>query len=119
MNKIIKKKWLKALRSKEYKQTTQRLKHTNDKTGKVCFCVLGVLCDLYIKDVEGRWVSGCTTNKAIKSVGNLNGTLPIPVYKWAGLPDDNPNLDGSYIACLNDDDGLSFKKLANLIEKEF
>lgn len=44
MKASIKKKWLKALRSGDYKQGTGQLRDSTD-----CFCCLGVLCD-----VQGR-----------------------------------------------------------------
>jgi hypothetical protein len=40
MNKIVKKKWLNALRSGEYKQTSECLRDSNG------YCCLGVLCEV-------------------------------------------------------------------------
>ena len=47
----LKKKWLKALRSGEYRQTTRKLKSRNG-----AFCCLGVLCD--IQGAKWDWSSG-------------------------------------------------------------
>ena len=46
----IKDKWLEALRSGAYNQTTSRLKR-RDEQGAMYYCCLGVLCD--IVDPEG------------------------------------------------------------------
>lgn len=52
MNPQVKVKWLHALRSGEYRQGRYRLKGEGGG-----FCCLGVLCDVYSKDDEGkgRW----------------------------------------------------------------
>ncbi len=51
MNKAIKKKWIDALRSGQYRQTRDKLKSRNGG-----FCCLGVLCD--IQDATWRWKEG-------------------------------------------------------------
>lgn len=44
MNQEIKKRWVAALRSGDYKQGTGALRNADNK-----FCCLGVLCDLHSK----------------------------------------------------------------------
>lgn len=48
MDKKVKKKWVKALRSGKYKQTQSRLQSPDGS-----FCCLGVLCDL---EYDGHWL---------------------------------------------------------------
>jgi hypothetical protein len=55
MNQEIKKQWIEALRSREYKQTTGRLRHT-EEDGTHSYCCLGVLCDLHSKAMHEKWV---------------------------------------------------------------
>lgn len=108
MKKRIKKLWLKALRSGKYKQ------------GKGClradrkYCCLGVLCDVYAKEKGERW--GASDDARFYSMHGEIHVLPTPVMRWAGLNDSNPFLGDENAAPLNDN-GTSFKKIANLIEK--
>lgn len=52
MDKKVKKKWVKALRSGEYQQATRRLYAEDRGDGQEGFCCLGVLCDL---EYDGYW----------------------------------------------------------------
>ncbi len=125
MKKDIKKKWLKALRSGEYKKATGSLKTTSG------FCCLGVLSDLYIKEhTTGRgkaeWVDR-NGDIAFETKGESEtGVLPSAVVRWAGLKDDAPKVsftgtgkdeDGQIgLINLNDDKGFSFARIADKIE---
>ena len=119
MRKSVKEKWLKALRSGEYKQTKQCLK---DEVG---YCCLGVLCDLHSKSVKkkGFVFKGDKLGKFLYD--NCHGCLSDIVEKWAGIDHNggcgefhykNGKLDN--LANLNDK-GKSFKQIANIIEKYF
>jgi hypothetical protein len=99
--KQVRKAWVKALRSGEYKQTIGRLR---DKSG---FCCLGVLCDLAVK------------NGVMKSYLRKAAGLPQIVQDWIGLN----SYTGDYFggdACLasDNDDGKSFQEIASIIESE-
>jgi hypothetical protein len=92
MNQKIKARWIEALRSGKYAQTTS---HLSDKNG---FCCLGVLCDLYIQDhpTTSEWrqyeeddpfnVFVCKRNyyTTIQNTTN-HEVLPYEVAKWAGF----------------------------------
>ena len=122
MNKKVKAKWLEALRSGEYKQTTSTL--MNPTTNG--YCCLGVLCDLYAKEVGGSFDSdGFFRDKK----GNMgDGTPPDDVIKWAEMRDENPSVSGKYSKMVDNEDNISiaelndegkrFKTIANIIEKE-
>lgn len=109
MNKQVKKKWLKALRSGEYKQGQENLNKDN------AFCCLGVLCDLHAEEVNGKWISG-------KYLGS-SSLLPHIVSEWAGLLDNEDEeaiiYKGKckYLTSANDN-GYSFKQIANIIENQ-
>lgn len=122
MKKEIKEKWIKALRSGEYKQGQYQLKSGNN------FCCLGVLCDLHRKEDPGKreWYSGDQYYYSEKKI------LPNEVIKWAGIKGQNarnPTLKvegkGQHIASLNDgvlildvSHPYSFTELADLIEEQ-
>ena len=126
MNSEVKAKWLEALRSGEYKQARYMLKSCND-----AFCCLGVLCDIYIDEVEGCWVSDEGDHTEGYSMINFNKLeraktdLPPSVIEWANLEEANPQVFvGHCTSCdarfntlteLNDS-GKDFEFIADLID---
>lgn len=117
MKPAVKKKWLAALRSGEYKQgKTGQLK--DEKGG---YCCLGVLCDVYAKTKrkKGLWQGFRFMNESAFPAQQ--------VWEWAGLGERNPNVkDGSgktdSLAEFNDGEfgernRRNFKQIANYIEK--
>jgi len=115
MNPEIKKRWIEALNSDEYKQTKMFLK---DSTG---FCCLGVLTDLYIKDHNQEWNLDEYGKYSFQLEG---GVLHTYVVNWSGLNYDDPYYhdsntdDDIYLSVLNDS-GRSFKQIAQVIEENF
>jgi len=126
MKKNIKKKWLKALRSGEYKQTTGQLR-ADDHEGNASFCCLGVLCNLHAQAHPEIAAKETDPDTYLGSYG----ALPLAVVQWAGLDknvmdrDDDGELNiivtyrrkETNLIKLNDDEGLSFNKIANVIER--
>lgn len=102
MNARIKQRWLKALRSGKYKQAIYDLR-VGDR-----FCCLGVLADLYAKTHRLTWRD--------RGVNTGTGILSRKIVKWAGLKDGNPSV-GRFCLGFHNDEGKSFKEIANLIEK--
>lgn len=124
MNKRVKKKWLKAIRSGEYVQGTgQLVTPPETKTGDHEFCCLGVLTDLYLEEKNKGWDGAFSLRSKIAAFNAA--ALPCEVYKWAGLDDDNPRVPFkgqlTELAELNDGSedikAKSFKQIANLIER--
>lgn len=123
MNTQIKEQWVSALRSGEYTQTDEVLR---DRNG---FCCLGVLCDLYLKEVGKEWVENY--NDYVFSSEFGGELLPPEVMAWADLKDENPVvameqfdheieqyvLKPLPLSDLNDT-GKSFKMIAALIEEQ-
>lgn len=120
MNPEIKRAWVKALRSGNYKQGQGALRQ-HDR-----FCCLGVLCDLAVKagvDVE---VALCQlTLNGYYRYDNESNYPPSKVNNWADIdyyevPDGEQDPDADYqtisLADLNDG-GTSFTEIANLIEE--
>ena len=112
MNRDVQARWVAALRSGEYPQTTGCLR---DADG---YCCLGVLTDLAVKDGVGGW--GTDFDPSL-------GFLPRLVVEWAGLAVSNPNLTGvidgddtgdSYPASASNDDGVPFSTIADAIEAQ-
>lgn len=105
MNKTVKKKWLKALRSGKYTQAKHQLKSGDG------YCCLGVLTDLYYQ-AHKQAFSNRIANESYP---------PQYVIDWAGLDDKNPRvkyLGGcSSLSYLNDNENQSFKQIALRIER--
>jgi hypothetical protein len=118
MNKNMRK-WIKALRSGEYKQGCGALRPSKDK-----FCCLGVLCDVYRKESkQGGWVTPgdgvpmafCATDASRP----VRGGLPGLVVEWVGGLSAR---DEKYLSMKNDtfgEGGLSFSGIADYLEKEY
>jgi hypothetical protein len=115
MKQEIKERWTTALRSGEYEQGVGYLRYE----GK--FCCLGVLCDLAVKD-------GVMREKKLPSGSygygddKLVGSLPVEVRDWADLPDGDPEVPFKNLpfplSMLNDEKELSFKLIADIIERQ-
>lgn len=103
MNPEIKAKWVAALRSGKYKQGQNRLRRKNE------FCCLGVLCDLHAKATGARWDGESYFGHEILT--------PDAVREWGDLPDDDPFIDDDYLSSHNDE-GKTFAKIADIIERE-
>ena len=106
MNKQVKKLWLKALRSGEYKQGKHRLvTRRPDVTDE--FCCLGVLQSLYYSD----------HNEVYKTKQFDRSYLTVKAAKWAEVDhqimQNLSNKNDGYMLPKNQ----SFKQIANYIEK--
>src|SRR6185295_18826871 len=99
MNKEIKEKWIKALRSGEYKQGRGRM--DREEGGEHYFCCLGVLCDISNLD-----------RKPIPNEPHLF------MYTYNGIAEDFNNCVGNYPPKLFSDsiriDEDAMKVLANM-----
>jgi len=113
MNKLIKKKWVKALRSGEYKQGRYCLVNNKDQ-----FCCLGVLANIYAIEKGGAWEKDEFDDW---SYDGAESYLPSKIRIWAGLKSPDPTIKiksiSNNISWFNDG-GIKFKTLANAIEKQ-
>ncbi len=117
----IKQKWLEALKSEEYNQSSSRLK--TDKG----FCCLGVLCDIHRKTIKKKDYKWESPKDGIFSYLESEASLPKIVIEWAGLSNEWGNLkkevkyknvNHNSLYRLNDE-GMTFKQIAKVIEKQF
>ena len=116
MDKKVKKLWVDALRSGEYKQAESVL--CNKEEDK--FCCLGVLCDLHAKTMKKKGFD--KYGKYLKQ----SELLPKTVKNWAGFVgneaeeygdnDYDINVRNTTLSQLNDD-GKTFEQIADAIEK--
>lgn len=109
INKTRVRKLVKALRSGKYKQARGKLRRAN------AFCCLGVACDIYRKEVGGKWVHGRFLQE--------RDVMPDKVSGWFGFPCPNPwivlpNGASTGLADKNDS-GSTFGQIAKLIEENF
>lgn len=108
MNQRVKKLWVDALRSGEYKQGFEALRSPDDE-----FCCLGVLCDLYSKEKTIPWDDtngGSYTHEGGISFPSQN------VKDWADIWFVYSNIL-SVLVDMNDHARNSFKTIADYIEQ--
>jgi hypothetical protein len=110
MNQEIKKRWVSALKSGDYKQGKSELRPTVDS-----FCCLGVLCDLYLNDTKNEWNS---TSSSYHPYGIYDEYTDS--YEYEILPIElekrSPDVENKDLIVLNDS-GYNFNDIADLIEK--
>src|ERR1022692_3350099 len=99
MKREIKLRWIKALESGRYKQTTGCLK---DDSG---YCCLGVLCNVLNR---GRW-----DKDDENSYKGQSGGLPSEIKDLCNITNDQE----SSLVHLNNDDQADFKNIAKWIKK--
>lgn len=109
MNKTLKKKWLRALRSGRYKQGTANLKVKKD--GKLEYCCLGVLCAA-AREPMTAMRSTETLIRYVTSKDNLGSTFSTRLLKKFGLTIEQHN----ELTGMNDLQGKSFDEIADYIE---
>jgi hypothetical protein len=111
MDKEVKEKWVKALRSGEYTQGHDYLCRTNDMTGKNHFCCLGVLCEVMGLETEVRGLGFGIKYKFddFESSTSLPGRLGRQLGVSAS--------DADILVGMNDSGGKSFEEIANWIEE--
>lgn len=115
LNPDVKAKWVKALRSRKFKQGRMALRNG------ARFCCLGVLCEVAVAEGVIPAPTRAPSGEWVYDGENLS--LPASVQDWAfrpGYSSSNPYIDstGFSLAELNDGepDTFGFRKIADLIE---
>jgi len=134
------KEWVKALRSGEYTQGKRALRDTENK-----FCCLGVLCDITKEKLNLEWglwadeIADELVEGEVYHIGKekCGGVLPFEVSQYLGaeldhrvviktdnskIPEEVNNslrFNYTYLTDLNDDYGLTFNEIADILEEEF
>jgi hypothetical protein len=118
MNPDIKKQWVDALRSGEYRQGHSSLRPLDGS-----YCCLGVLCDIYAKTTgKGKWEyrDEDWTCALFHADDTSQDCYPPPsVMHWAGIEDvpDDADIVINKLIDMNDDDQASFNRISNYIER--
>lgn len=117
MKKKIADRWVRALRSGKFKQTTGNLEQDGMN------CCLGVLCRLAEKSgvIKSK---ACTYSDKVffGTEGEINhsGALPEAVMQWAGMKSvEGDRKNRKNLVEYNDDLGYKFPKIADIIEKNY
>jgi len=134
MNPEVKKKWVNALRSGNYKQGKGRLvSPCKNEDGRYEYCCLGVLCDLYSHEhPKATWYEdafyplGIVEDKGGYLDKNycVDEELPQEVIEWAQVEVEDPvlyddDVGDCLITCIevNDNQGKDFNQIADLIDR--
>jgi len=118
MNQEIKERWVRALRSGEYKQGNEYL-HSGD-----AYCCLGVLCELAVDAGVTKPVTNHGLTVSYYGVDENESAVHLPpeVMKWAGLSYNTGDAVtiNKYRRVLagHNDAGISFEEIADAIEAQ-
>ena len=104
------KKWVAALRLGKYRRTTGMLHRRGSG-----YCCLGVACEVYIQ--HGGVLTKAIGEGAVTYDGE-RGILPVAVKNWLGLRDAYSSYNDGSLASQNDSWGMTFARIADLIESE-
>lgn len=118
MNKNVKKKWIKALRSGGYEQGHGALCTVTEAGDE--FCCLGVLCELHAQATGGVWEEGQGVQALIAGLGLCYAGDPFmppeDVLRWAGIDEGEPLHRPITLSEMNDIEERSFSQIADWIE---
>lgn len=129
-NKRVIRKWVKALRSGDYRQGRNYLSVKNKTNDNFRHCCLGVLCEIAPKSLKLEptiiTAEDGTTNVLGYGKAKDYSVLPKEVIDWAGLPDFNPDVKespndkwGQNLSHFNDARKYNFNQIADLLEDNF
>lgn len=113
MNNTLRKEWIAALRSGDYKQTTGWLQ----KAGG--FCCLGIACEVYMKNFPDRVetladLSYHTVGYSFDALPFVSASLPTGIDLEFGLD----TLEARKLMNMNDIEKLSFNEIADYLESK-
>lgn len=114
MNYKIAQSWAAALRSGDYLPKAPEILTLREGN---TYSVLGVLCDLYRREVGGEWVGTYFVPEG-SGTGEQFG-LPEAVTKWANLLSKWAALPGTGVIGVMEDRGYTHHELADLIENNW
>jgi hypothetical protein len=107
MNQQVKEKWITALRSGEYTQAREFLRTDYG------YCCLGVLTDLYLKEVNEQWVPFSESEGVFYLYDDRESCLSPKVSEWAGVD----HYTRKTLVNMNDVEVKSFNQIADYIQK--
>lgn len=119
------KRWVEELRSGKYRQGKGVLHQTTEAEGEDEFCCLGVACKLYVEEHPDSLqveVSSSGAYPGAVRYGEGLAILPEVVRGWLGLKTKTGEYHKTPVTTTSlsaqNDQGLSFKKIAKTIENE-
>ena len=120
MNRKIAERWADALESGRYEQGCIAMKYVRYNSNEAKHCVLGVLCELAVKDGVVMFFS----EKDSPDMGfrrymfdGESGKLPIKVMEWSGIKTEMGRLPCGDLLSTLSDMGMPFAKIAQIIRK--
>lgn len=124
MDPSVKLRWVRALRSGEYKQGQGFLRQTLNN-GELLYCCLGVLCELYSREYGNYHFEPPKVPGSGDLFMGVNNVLPEPIRKWAKLPSPlglpmythAPNGVLKFLTNINDEQ-FDFQTIADWIERQ-
>lgn len=118
MKKSVMKRWVRALRSGEFKQGFDALENSKGEN-----CCLGVLCNLALIEGVCDYDGADDETDTDATFDNKSGTLPESVQEWAGIKSGDGEIPSirkwRYLTAMNDNARFSFNQIANIIEKHY
>jgi hypothetical protein len=123
-------KWVKALRSGEYKQGDKRLCKVGKDGEPNSYCCLGVACELFEEEFPDKLnrvehnINGIVVyHKYIIGEEEWSVSLPPVVQEWLGLKDEYGTYkkEDAFFSLMryNDETKYTFDQIADLIEKDY
>lgn len=109
MKRAIKEKFIAELRNPKRRKTIGRLRSSN------CFCALGILVDIHIKETKQKWNK--INGYYFQPNDGSGHSLSFEVMEWAGIGIDQKEEFEDKIVSLNDCKGASFTEIADWIEE--
>lgn len=105
-------KWVRALRSGKFKQTSGAL---HDSTG---YCCLGVACELFIPETAKQPKGSRTVSYGKPGEARSHSYVPTSVRDLLGLKTRLGRYGEFKNLAADNDDGVSFSEIAAIIESE-
>lgn len=119
MNNEIKKEWVTALRSGNYKQGKSHLRNLDDS-----YCCAGVLCDILVRKGSGEWKRDSSESyytyegSGYSLTGEVLEKVEILGMKQDLMCDMNGSRGRHSIYYMNDNLDLNFSEIADIIEEQ-
>lgn len=124
MKKSIMKKWVAALRSGEYKQTTRKLRGDTFSGKNDGFCCLGVLCNIHAQENPDHAKKERDPRRYMGELGGLSAGM----REWSGMKSrlgaipvkiQQAEITGVTLADCNDSHAWGFSRIADFVEKHY
>ncbi len=117
MDKQLKTKWVKALRSGKYRQGRVYLRIAATHGGHPKHCCLGVLCDVMGKDMKDIATNNRQMLSEVVDAGKVLGRDRFPAMAGLRNYTENDKFDAEGLLAEMNDSGFKFREIADWIEE--